>query len=233
MFCASANCRTAVGISLDETTSRNDVLNILHVIAESEGIADAGVTFDYDISLDNIPSALTRTSSYLSHPVLNSYHSETEMMRYLKALENKDLSLVHSMIPLGSCTMKLNSAAELIPVSWAEFSKIHPFAPQDQTEGYREIIKELEDMLCKITGFTACSLQPNSGAQGEYAGLLCIKAYHEDRKDKHRDVILIPISAHGTNPASAVMAGFVPCADIGININITVLILSILQWIML
>ena len=123
-------------------------------------------------------------------------------------MENKDLSLVHSMIPLGSCTMKLNAASELIPVSWPEFSKIHPFAPADQTEGYQTIINELEDMLCAITGFTACSLQPNSGAQGEYAGLLCIRAYHEDRKKEQRNVILIPISAHGTNPASAVMAGF-------------------------
>jgi glycine dehydrogenase len=144
-------------------------------------------------------------------------------MRYLKLLENKDLSLVHSMISLGSCTMKLNAATELIPVSWPEFSKIHPFAPADQTQGYKIIIDELEDMLCSITGFTACSLQPNSGAQGEYAGLLTIKAYHEDRKEDHRKVILIPISAHGTNPASAVMAGFkvvvTKCDDAG-NIDV-------------
>ncbi len=196
------------GISLDETTSRNDVLNILHVFAESKGIADAGVTFDYDINLDNIPSALTRTSSYLLHPVFNTHHSETEMMRYLKILENKDLSLDNSMIPLGSCTMKLNAAAELIPVSWPEFSKMHPFAPASQCQGYHDIIKELESWLSNITGFAATSLQPNSGAQGEYAGLLAIRAYHEDRNEVHRNVILIPISAHGTNPASAVMAGF-------------------------
>ncbi len=197
-----------VGISLDETTSRNDVLNILHILAESKGIADAGVTFDYDINLDNISSGLTRTSSYLLHPVFNTHHSETEMMRYLKYLENKDLSLDNSMIPLGSCTMKLNAAAELIPVSWPEFSKMHPFAPTNQWQGYHDIIVELESWLSNITGFAATSLQPNSGAQGEYAGLLAIRAYHEDRNEPHRNVILIPISAHGTNPASAVMAGF-------------------------
>ena len=130
------------------------------------------------------------------------------MMRYLKMLENKDLSLTTSMIALGSCTMKLNAATELIPVSWAHFSRIHPFAPANQTEGYQYIIKDLEKLLCTITGFTACSLQPNSGAQGEFAGLLAIHRYHESRNETHRNVILIPISAHGTNPASAVMAGF-------------------------
>jgi glycine dehydrogenase len=197
-----------VGISIDETTNRNDVLNILHVFAESKGLADAGVTFDYDTNLDNIPTALTRTSSYLQHPVFNTHHSETEMMRYLKSLENKDLSLDNSMIPLGSCTMKLNAATELIPVSWQEFSKMHPFAPTDQWQGYHDIVVELESWLSNITGFAATSLQPNSGAQGEYAGLLAIRAYHEDRNELHRNVILIPISAHGTNPASAVMAGF-------------------------
>jgi glycine dehydrogenase len=197
-----------VGISIDETTSRNDVLNILHVFAESKGLADAGVTFDYDTNLDNIPTALTRTLSYLQHPVFNTHHSETEMMRYLKSLENKDLSLDNSMIPLGSCTMKLNAATELIPVSWPEFSKMHPFAPTDQWQGYHDIVVELESWLSNITGFAATSLQPNSGAQGEYAGLLAIRGYHEDRNEGHRNVILIPISAHGTNPASAVMAGF-------------------------
>ncbi|WP_018614559.1 aminomethyl-transferring glycine dehydrogenase [Segetibacter koreensis] len=197
-----------VGIAVDETTAQCDALDILHVFAESIGLGHAGVMFDYDTNLDNIPTALTRTSSYLQHPVFNTHHSETEMMRYLKSLENKDLSLAHSMIPLGSCTMKLNAATELIPVSWPEFSKIHPFAPSDQWQGYHQIIVELENWLSSITGFTATSLQPNSGAQGEYAGLLAIKGYHGDRNEAHRNVILIPISAHGTNPASAVMAGF-------------------------
>jgi len=197
-----------INISFDETSTRNDVLDILHVFAESKGLNDSGVTFNHDANLSNIPTALTRTSSYLLHPVFNTHHSETEMMRYLKSLENKDLSLDNSMIPLGSCTMKLNAAAELIPVSWPEFSKIHPFAPKDQWQGYHDIIMELESWLSNITGFAATSLQPNSGAQGEYAGLLAIRAYHEDRNEAHRNIVLIPISAHGTNPASAVMAGF-------------------------
>ena len=158
-------------------------------------------------TLSNIPDFATRTSLYLTHPVFNTHHSESEMMRYLKSLENKDLSLNTSMISLGSCTMKLNAATELIPVSWPEFSQMHPFAPDDQWQGYKQIITELGDWLSKITGFAATSLQPNSGAQGEYAGLLTINAYHQSRGDNHRDVILIPISAHGTNPASAVMAG--------------------------
>jgi glycine dehydrogenase len=143
----------------------------------------------------------------MSHPVFNTHHSETEMMRYLKSLENKDLSLNTSMIPLGSCTMKLNAASELIPVSWPEFSKIHPFAPESQWQGYRQMIQELESWLSTITGFAATSLQPNSGAQGEYAGLLSIRSYHAAMNQNHRQVMLIPISAHGTNPASAVMAG--------------------------
>ncbi len=148
-----------------------------------------------------------RTSPYLTHPVFNTHHSESQMMRYIKSLENKDLSLNTSMISLGSCTMKLNAATELIPVSWPEFSGIHPFAPAAQTKGYQYIISKLEDYLCKITGFTACSLQPNSGAQGEYTGLLTIRAYHAHRNEHHRNIVLIPISAHGTNPASAIMAG--------------------------
>ena len=197
-----------VTISLDETTTRNDVLNIISVFTSLAGIDTTVATFDNESLLDNIPASLTRTSEFLLHPVFNSYHSETEMMRYLKVLENKDLSLTTSMIALGSCTMKLNAATELIPVSWAHFSRIHPFAPADQTRGYQYVINDLEKLLCTITGFTACSLQPNSGAQGEFAGLLAIRGYHESRNDIHRDVILIPISAHGTNPASAVMAGF-------------------------
>jgi glycine dehydrogenase len=197
-----------VGIAIDETTTSGDALDILQVFAETTGETSVTLSFDYDASLDNIPSALTRTSEYLQHPVFNTHHSETEMMRYLKSLENKDLSLDNSMIALGSCTMKLNAATELIPVSWPEFSKMHPFAPKDQWGGYQQIVHELEEWLSNITGFAATSLQPNSGAQGEYAGLLGIRAYHEDRNEAHRNVILIPISAHGTNPASAVMAGF-------------------------
>ncbi len=197
-----------VGIAIDETTAQCDVLDILHIFAESIGMDDAGVMFEYVTNPGNIPAALTRTSSYLLHPVFNTHHSESEMMRYLKSLENKDLSLDHSMIPLGSCTMKLNSATELIPVSWPEFSKLHPFAPANQWQGYHDIIVELEKWLSSITGFAATSLQPNSGAQGEYAGLLAMKGYHADQNEAKRNVILIPISAHGTNPASAVMAGF-------------------------
>ncbi|MEO8763384.1 MAG: aminomethyl-transferring glycine dehydrogenase [Ginsengibacter sp.] len=212
-----------VTISLDETTSRNDVLDIINVFSSSSGIDTSVATFDHENDLENIPALLTRNSTFLLHPVFNTYHSETEMMRYLKMLENRDLSLTTSMIALGSCTMKLNAASELIPVSWAHFSRMHPFAPADQTSGYQYIINELERLLSSITGFTACSLQPNSGAQGEFAGLLAIHRYHEHRDDTHRNVILIPISAHGTNPASAVMAGFkvvvTKCDDEG-NIDV-------------
>ena len=196
-----------IHISLDETTTQHDVLNILTVFADAAGHDTVSVTFDVNDSLDNIPSSVTRTSEFLTHPVFNTHHSETEMMRYLRRLENKDLSLNTSMISLGSCTMKLNAASELIPVSWPEFGGLHPFAPASQWKGYKQILSELEDWLSQITGFTATSLQPNSGAQGEYAGLLSIRAYHADRNESHRNVMLIPISAHGTNPASAVMAG--------------------------
>ncbi len=196
-----------VGISIDETTSQRDIIDILSVFAEAEDIDQVAATFNIESHTDNIPATLTRTSSFMSHPVFNSHHSETEMMRYIRMLENKDVSLNISMISLGSCTMKLNAATELIPVSWPAFSRLHPFAPSGQWEGYRQIIDELEQWLSKITGFAATSLQPNSGAQGEYAGLLTIRAYHADKGQSHRDVILIPISAHGTNPASAVMAG--------------------------
>ncbi len=197
-----------VCISLDETTTQQDVVDILHVFAEFAGKDIAVASFDFDQPLSNIPETLTRISPYLSHPVFNTHRSETQMMRYLKSLENKDLSLNPSMISLGSCTMKLNAATELIPVSWPAFNSIHPMAPADQWKGYQQIIRELEQWLSNITGFAATSLQPNSGAQGEYAGLLAIRAYHEDHQSSHRNVILIPISAHGTNPASAVMAGF-------------------------
>ncbi len=194
-------------ISLDETTTQIDVLDIAYVFAEMNGINEATIDFDSDDEITNIPEFAKRTSSYLTHPVFNKHHSESLMMRYIKHLENKDLSLNTSMISLGSCTMKLNAATEMIPVSWPEFSKIHPFAPINQTNGYQQIIAELSNYLCAITGFDACSLQPNSGAQGEYAGLLTIMAYHQAQGNAHRNVVLIPISAHGTNPASAVMAG--------------------------
>ena len=196
-----------VGISLDETTLQKDVLDIVYVFAQLNGLDEAEIDFDSDAILTSIPSFAKRTSPYLLHPVFNTHHSESQMMRYMKQLENKDLSLNTSMISLGSCTMKLNAATEMIPVSWPEFSSIHPFAPANQTEGYQQIIDELAAYLCTITGFEACSLQPNSGAQGEYTGLLTIMAYHKAMGNTHRNVVLIPSSAHGTNPASAVMAG--------------------------
>lgn len=196
-----------ITISIDETTSQQDIINILHVFANSINIDTASALFNHEAVLQNIPGTLTRTSPFLLHPVFNTHRSESQMMRYLKFLENKDLSLNTSMISLGSCTMKLNAASELIPVSWPEFSKLHPFAPASQTAGYMQMIKELENYLSVITGFAATSLQPNSGAQGEYAGLLAIRNYHISRGEAHRNVVLIPISAHGTNPASAVMVG--------------------------
>lgn len=195
-----------VVISIDETTMLDDIYKLVNVFSTAfvNKKADA---IEHTAFGSQLPAALQRTSAYLTHPVFNTHQSESQMMRYIKSLENKDLSLNTSMISLGSCTMKLNAASELIPVSWPEFSSIHPFAPAAQTKGYQYMIAKLEDYLCKITGFTACSLQPNSGAQGEYAGLLTIRAYHADRKEAHRNVVLIPISAHGTNPASAIMAG--------------------------
>ncbi|MBC7923222.1 MAG: aminomethyl-transferring glycine dehydrogenase, partial [Ferruginibacter sp.] len=197
-----------VGISLDETTSLADVQTLLGLFAEVSGTKNSVDAKRLAENLElNWPENLRRKSAYLQHPVFNSYHSEHEMLRYLKSLESKDLSLVHSMIPLGSCTMKLNATAEMVPVSWPEFAGLHPFAPVNQTEGYQQLFRDLNGWLCEITGFDAMSLQPNSGAQGEYAGLMVIRAYHESRGDAHRNVALIPASAHGTNPASAVMAG--------------------------
>ncbi len=196
-----------ITISVDETTTQKDVLDIVYVFAQSLGKDEAEIGFDNDSILTNIPTFATRTSLYLQHPVFNTHHSESQMMRYIKYLENKDLSLNTSMISLGSCTMKLNAASEMMPVSWPQFGAIHPFAPSSQTQGYQQILSELNDYLCKATAFDACSLQPNSGAQGEYAGLLTIMAYHIANGNAHRNVALIPQSAHGTNPASAVMAG--------------------------
>ena len=198
---------SCVGVSVDETTSPEDIRRVLNIFAAADGKsfkAPHTLSSSVDISF---PSPFNRTSPYLAHPVFHRYHSETEMLRYLKLLENKDLSLAHSMIPLGSCTMKLNATSELMPMSWPGFSSIHPFVPVDQTEGYQQVFREIESMLCEITGLAACSLQPNSGAQGEFTGLMVIRAYHESKGDKHRNVALIPQSAHGTNPASAVMAG--------------------------
>lgn len=198
-----------ISISLDETTTPADVEAIISILAEAAEIMyQPNGTESLFTGLDiSYPAPFARSSTFLTHPVFNSYHSETEMMRYLKSLENKDLSLVHSMIPLGSCTMKLNAAAELIPITWKEFGKLHPFVPLYQAKGYRDVFRSLEQQLCAVTGFAAASLQPNSGAQGEYAGLMVIRAYHADRGETHRNVALIPQSAHGTNPASAVMAG--------------------------
>jgi glycine dehydrogenase len=195
-----------LGISLDETTSIADLLHILSIFEEVSGQTGSPIDFS-STETDHISTIHRRTSAYLTQSVFNAHHSESEMMRYIKHLENRDLSLNTSMIPLGSCTMKLNSATELIPVSWPEFSQLHPFVPVNQAEGYRIITDELARFLCDITGLSACSLQPNSGAQGEYAGLLTIRAYHQDKGEDHRNIVLIPISAHGTNPASAVLAG--------------------------
>ena len=196
-----------VGIAIDETTSQKDVLDILYIFAEASGHTGVSLTFSEDDLSDNIPDYAIRKSKYLTHPVFNTHHSESEMMRYIRLLENKDLSLITSMISLGSCTMKLNAATEMMPVSWPEFAHIHPFAPSGQAKGYAHIIDALSEYLCTITQLDACSLQPNSGAQGEYAGLLTIRRFHKATGNEKRDVVLIPISAHGTNPASAVLAG--------------------------
>ncbi|MCP3929050.1 MAG: aminomethyl-transferring glycine dehydrogenase [Bacteroidetes bacterium] len=203
-------------ISVDETTGEDDITAIAEVFAKAGNKKYTPHEIGDSVK---IPSDLQRQSEYLTHPVFNTYQSETKMMRYIKRLENRDLSLTHSMIPLGSCTMKLNAATEMLPVSWPEFSNIHPFVPKEQVNGYLKIFEELESWLCEITGFAACSLQPNSGAQGEFSGLLTIRAFHEANGEGHRNVALIPSSAHGTNPASAVMAGMkvvvVKCAENG------------------
>jgi glycine dehydrogenase len=199
---AGANLRRfadgSLGIALDETTTEAHVAELLGFFGGGEVPK---------VSTSPVPNALQRSSSFLTHPVFSSHQSETAMLRYIRKLESKDLSLTHSMIPLGSCTMKLNATSELFPVTWPEFNHLHPFAPEDQTEGYRQMTTQLEKWLAEITGFAATSLQPNSGAQGEYAGLLAIRHYHHSRGDVQRTVCLIPESAHGTNPASAVMAG--------------------------
>lgn len=192
-----------VGVSLDETVTVDDLMDITEALTGKR----VNVLALDEQALAGIPQDLQRTSAYLQHPVFRTHHSEHAMLRYLRTLENKDYSLVHGMIPLGSCTMKLNATAEMIPVTWPEFGALHPFAPADQTAGYAQLLAELEAWLADITGYDAVSLQPNSGAQGEYAGLLAIRKYHESRGEGHRDVCLIPASAHGTNPASAAMLG--------------------------
>ncbi|MCJ0741116.1 aminomethyl-transferring glycine dehydrogenase [Pedobacter montanisoli] len=197
---------TLVNISLDETTNFEDVALLVRIFSKVKAIATDSVNVVENVET-TIPAQLQRSSAYLTHPVFNSHHSEHEMLRYIKSLEAKDLSLCHSMIALGSCTMKLNATTEMIPVTWPEFGKIHPFAPADQVLGYYRVFDELDKWLSEITGFAAMSFQPNAGAQGEYAGLMVIRAYHQDRGDHHRNIALIPASAHGTNPASAAMAG--------------------------
>ena len=210
-----------VGITIDETTTIADVQALVKVFEQVTSKQSAALELNNTATA--LPTSLSRTSTYLTHPVFNTHHSESQMMRYIKSLENKDLSLNTSMISLGSCTMKLNAATEMIPVSWPEFGGLHPFVPINQTAGYQQILTELNQYLCAVTGFTACSLQPNSGAQGEYAGLLTIREYHKSRNETFRNIVLIPISAHGTNPASAVMAGFkvvvVKCDEAG-NIDV-------------
>ncbi len=197
-----------VGISLDETVTAQDLEDLFAVFAAgSGGRADFSVNELLQNARVSYPAGLARTSKYLAHKVFNSFHSETEMLRYMRRLESKDLSLTSAMIPLGSCTMKLNATAEMIPITWPEFAKLHPFAPAEQARGYHAMFTSLEKMLGEITGFAGISLQPNAGSQGEYAGLLVIRKYHQARGQAHRDICLIPRSAHGTNPASAAMAG--------------------------
>ena len=202
-----------VGIALNETVSSEDLRDIVRVFAAALGVPPGGdlgggaLGADHASSSDGYPASLRRTSAFLTHPVFNTHRSETEMMRYIRSLERKDLGLDTSMIPLGSCTMKLNAATQMLPLTWEQFGRMHPFAPVDQAGGYAEIFRDLEAALCEVTGFAAVSLQPNSGAQGEFAGLMVIRAYHRAHRSARRNVVLIPASAHGTNPASAAMAG--------------------------
>ncbi|HLY89785.1 MAG TPA: aminomethyl-transferring glycine dehydrogenase, partial [Acetobacteraceae bacterium] len=212
---------TSVGITLDETTTRADLASLWKVFADQQALPDIG-QFEQGIA-SLIPPALERTSAFLTHPVFNRHHSETNMLRYLRSLADKDLALDRTMIPLGSCTMKLNAAAEMIPITWPEFAGLHPFAPRDQLAGYDTLRAHLEAWLCEATGYSGVSLQPNAGSQGEYAGLLIIKAWHDSRGDHQRNICLIPESAHGTNPASAHMAGMqvvVTKCDAGGNVDL-------------
>ena len=205
-----------IGISLDETTSMKDIENVLEIFTNQK--IDSNLNFE-----SSIPKKLKRTSSFLDHEVFKRHRTETELVRYIRKLSDKDIALDRAMIPLGSCTMKLNATSEMIPVSWPEFSKIHPFAPKDQLQGYKELIEDMEKMLVDLTGYSKISLQPNAGSQGEYAGLLAIDAFHKKNNESHRNICLIPKSAHGTNPASAQMVGLevvpVECDEDG-NIDI-------------
>ncbi len=213
-----------IGISLDETTGPEDITALWEIlIADSSALQNLDFAVLAEDTVDALPGDLIRIQGFLSHPTFNSYHSETEMLRYIRKLSDKDIALDRAMIPLGSCTMKLNATAEMLPITWPEFSNMHPFAPADQSAGYRAMIDDLEAMLCAATGYDAMSLQPNAGSQGEYAGLLAIRGYHESRGDTQRDICLIPSSAHGTNPASAQMCGMkvvvVKCDDQG-NVDV-------------
>ncbi len=211
---------STVGVSLDETTTRDDIACLWDILIGNHNLSIEQLSEEVGAAL---PTDLVRSDSFLTHPTFNRYHSETEMLRYLRKLSDKDIALDRAMIPLGSCTMKLNATAEMLPITWPEFSNMHPFAPASQTLGYRAMIDDLEAMLCAATGYDAMSLQPNAGSQGEYAGLLAIRGYHESRGDSHRNVCLIPSSAHGTNPASAQMCGMqvvvVKCDDQG-NVDV-------------
>jgi glycine dehydrogenase len=211
---------STVGVSLDETTTRDDIACLWDILIGNHNLSIEQLSEEVGAAL---PTGLVRSDSFLTHPTFNRYHSETEMLRYLRKLSDKDIALDRAMIPLGSCTMKLNATAEMLPITWPEFSNMHPFAPASQTLGYRAMIDDLEAMLCAATGYDAMSLQPNAGSQGEYAGLLAIRGYHESRGDSHRNVCLIPSSAHGTNPASAQMCGMqvvvVKCDDQG-NVDV-------------
>ncbi|MEK7869720.1 MAG: aminomethyl-transferring glycine dehydrogenase, partial [Nitrospirota bacterium] len=213
----------SLGLSLDEASTEHEVGTLLELFAGHDRLPFQVIDLAGSIE-PGYPNPLARTSSYLTHEIFNRYHSEHEMLRYLHRLQGKDLSLTHSMIPLGSCTMKLNATAEMLPVTWPEFAHLHPFAPAEQTQGYQELFRQLESWLAEITGFAAISLQPNAGSQGEYAGLMVIRAYHRGQGAPHRDVCLIPVSAHGTNPASAAMAGMtvvvVACDKQG-NVDLT------------
>jgi glycine dehydrogenase len=210
------------GISIDETVTESDLAKILSILAEAKNAIVPDLNSDKPVS-NNWPTWASRNSNFMTHPVFNSYHTEHEMLRYIKRLESKDLSLCHSMIALGSCTMKLNATTEMIPVTWPEFNSLHPFTPVEQVPGYQQIIDELDRDLSNITGFAKMSLQPNAGSQGEYSGLMVIREYFKDRGEGHRNIALIPSSAHGTNPASAVMAGMkvvvTKCDDNG-NIDV-------------
>ncbi|MDP5009173.1 MAG: aminomethyl-transferring glycine dehydrogenase, partial [Glaciimonas sp.] len=212
----------SIAIAVDDTTTAEDIAALWQVFSVN-GKATPNFSNVEPTSASRLPANLLRTSAFLTHPVFNTHHSETEMLRYLRRLADKDLALDRSMIPLGSCTMKLNATTEMIPVTWAEFGAIHPFAPLSQAQGYLQLIKELEEMLCVCTGYDAVSLQPNAGSQGEYAGLLAIRAYHHSRGEAQRNICLIPSSAHGTNPATAHMAGMqvvvVKCDDEG-NVDV-------------